>query len=239
MRNRSIGSSSHGGRCRCADAWNGAPRSEVCVTSCASLRRRGSLAPAAGTPWHLCSPSAAHASDAGNESRALRARGAILGTSPPCATACSAQFALGQRCGCGVDPPLDRGPDVRAAGRRLRRSSGDAWSARFGEFDEAHLAGLVDGEWPEPARRNIFYSSSILRELGWPAESDRLAGERALFADLAAVAVIPTHGLCLHARSGCARKPSSLIDELDHAGFETMEAPASPVRIFELRGTVF
>ena len=33
--------------------------------------------------------------------------------------------------------------------------------------------------------------------------------------------------------------PSSLIDELDHAGFETTEAPASPVRIFEYEALCF
>src|SRR4029079_12079269 len=109
----------------------------------------------------------------------------------------------------------------------------DAWSARFGDFDEAHLAGLVDGEWPEPARRNIFYSSSILRELGWPAEADRLAGERALFtyllrppASRLSVSVFTLEGDALVS-------PSSLIDELDHARFETMNATPSPVRIFE------
>ena len=34
----------------------------------------------------------------------------------------------------------------------------DAESARFGEFDDVQLAGLVDGEWPDRPRRNIFYS---------------------------------------------------------------------------------
>jgi len=200
-----------------------------------------SPAPAAEHLASLLTFLAAHASDAGNESRALRARGAILGT----------LLALRDGWARFDNTPVDS--DVVAA--LIRRSIGvqtfapragdsgvhlvDAWSARFGEFDEAHLAGLVDGEWPEPARRNIFYSSSILRELGWPAESDRLAGERALFADLLR---LPSSRLTVSVftlEADALVSPSSLIDELDHAGFETTEAPASPVRIFEYEALCF
>ena len=60
----------------------------------------------------------------------------------------------------------------------------DAESARFGEFDFVQLAGLVDGEWPDRPRRNIFYSPAILRDLGWPADADRVEGARASFVDL-------------------------------------------------------
>src|SRR4029077_13060117 len=60
----------------------------------------------------------------------------------------------------------------------------DAESAPFGEFDSVQLAGLVDGEWPDRPRRNIFYSPAILRELGWPAEADRVEAVRAAVGDL-------------------------------------------------------
>jgi RecB family exonuclease len=109
----------------------------------------------------------------------------------------------------------------------------DAWSARFGDFDEAHLAGLVDGEWPEPARRNIFYSAAILRELGWPSESDRLAGERALFADLLRLPSLRLIVSSFTLEGDALVSPSSLVDELDHTEFDTREATASPTRIFE------
>ena len=180
-------------------------------------------------------------SDAVNDGRARRARGAILGT----------LVALRDGWARFDNTPVDS--DVVAA--LIRRSievqtfapragnSGvhlvDAWSARFGDFDEAHLAGLVDGEWPEPARRNIFYSSSILRELGWPAESDRLSGERALFADLLR---LPSSRLTVSVftlEADALVSPSSLIDELDHANFDTMEAETSPVRIFEYEALCF
>src|SRR5262245_21378113 len=60
----------------------------------------------------------------------------------------------------------------------------DADSAPFGEFDYVQIAGLVDGEWPEKPHRNIFYSPAILRDLGWPADSDRIESARSAFADL-------------------------------------------------------
>src|SRR5207244_6071527 len=60
----------------------------------------------------------------------------------------------------------------------------DADSAPFGEFDIVQLAGLVDGEWPDRPRRNIFYSPAILRDLGWPADADRVEAIRSSFADL-------------------------------------------------------
>jgi RecB family exonuclease len=60
----------------------------------------------------------------------------------------------------------------------------DADSAPFGEFDYVHIAGLVDGEWPEQPHRNIFYSSAILRDLSWPADADRVESARSAFSDL-------------------------------------------------------
>jgi ATP-dependent helicase/nuclease subunit B len=42
----------------------------------------------------------------------------------------------------------------------------------------------VDGEWPEKPHRNIFYSPAILRDLGWPADADRLESTRSAFSDL-------------------------------------------------------
>ncbi len=176
-----------------------------------------------------------------NAGRTRRARGAILGT----------LVALRDGWARFDNTPVDS--DVVAA--LIRRwievqtfapragNSGihlvDAWSARFGDFDEAHLAGLVDGEWPEPARRNIFYSSSILRELGWPAESDRLAGERALFADLLR---LPSSRLIVSVfmlEGDALVSPSSLIDELDHADFDMTKAATSPARIFEYEALCF
>jgi RecB family exonuclease/inactivated superfamily I helicase len=194
-----------------------------------------SPAPASDHLSHLLQFLTSHEANEEGDSRSRRARGAILGT----------LIALRDAWARFDETPVDS--DVVAA--LIRRWIGvqtfapragdsgvhlvDAWSARFGDFDEVHLAGLVDGEWPEPARRNIFYSSSILRELGWPAESDRLAGERALFADLlrlpAARLMVSTFTL----EGDALVSPSSLVDELDQAGLEVAQDIVRTARIFD------
>jgi RecB family exonuclease len=70
--------------------------------------------------------------------------------------------------------------DVSAEGLHLL----DASAARFGDFDHLTLVGLVDGEWPERPRRNIFYSPTVLASLGWPSERDRRSAATAWFLDL-------------------------------------------------------
>jgi RecB family exonuclease len=60
----------------------------------------------------------------------------------------------------------------------------DANAARYGRFDDVHLAGLVEGEWPERFRRNLFYSPFLLSRLGWPDDRIRILSARATFFDL-------------------------------------------------------
>jgi ATP-dependent helicase/nuclease subunit B len=109
----------------------------------------------------------------------------------------------------------------------------DAESARFGEFDCVQLAGLVDGEWPERQRRNIFYSPAILRELGWPSDADRVDGARSAFADLLG---LPAHELIASTFSlehDAIVGPSIFVDDVA-AAFERQErANRSDARIFE------
>ncbi|MSO83153.1 MAG: PD-(D/E)XK nuclease family protein [Acidobacteria bacterium] len=109
----------------------------------------------------------------------------------------------------------------------------DAESARFGEFEGVQLAGLIDGEWPDSPRRNIFYPPALLRELGWPAESERLDGLRASFSDLLRLPssrlVVSTFTLEDDAIVGA----STLVDALPTAGLDTSEYVVPAVRVFE------
>jgi RecB family exonuclease/inactivated superfamily I helicase len=109
----------------------------------------------------------------------------------------------------------------------------DAESARFGSFDCVHLAGVVDGEWPRRPQRNIFYSPAILRELGWPLESERLDGTRASFADLlrlpASRLTVSTFAL----EADALVSPSALVDEVERARLEPVEDEPYTARIFE------
>ncbi len=109
----------------------------------------------------------------------------------------------------------------------------DADSARFGRFEHVHIAGLVEDEWPDRARRNIFYSPGVLRELGWPAESDRLAGARAAFADLLR---LPTSRLSVSTfllEADALVSPSPFVDEVEQSGLDSIEEADPSHRIFE------
>jgi RecB family exonuclease/inactivated superfamily I helicase len=102
----------------------------------------------------------------------------------------------------------------------------DADSARFGNFDEVQLAGLVDGEWPDRPRHNIFYSTSLLRELGWPPDAERLDGARAAFADLLRLprAIVSASTFSLEADALVS--PSPFVDEIAKAQLPVLEEVA-------------
>jgi ATP-dependent helicase/nuclease subunit B len=109
----------------------------------------------------------------------------------------------------------------------------DADSARFGRFDHVHIVGLVENEWPDRARRNIFYSPAVLRELGWPAESDRLTGARAAFADLLKLPASRLSVSTFLLEADALVSPSPLIDEVEQAGLDSVEEAIPSHRIFE------
>jgi RecB family exonuclease len=60
----------------------------------------------------------------------------------------------------------------------------DDQAARYGEFDDVTVVGLIESDWPDRARRNVFYPPSVLRTLNWPSEQDRRAAADARFLDL-------------------------------------------------------
>ncbi len=62
----------------------------------------------------------------------------------------------------------------------------DEQSARYADVDDLTLVGLIENEWPERPRRNIFFPGSLLRALGWPSERDRRSAAEARFLDLLA-----------------------------------------------------
>jgi ATP-dependent helicase/nuclease subunit B len=109
----------------------------------------------------------------------------------------------------------------------------DADTAAFGEFDSVQLAGLIDGEWPEGPRRNIFYPPALLRELGWPSESQRLDRVRAAFTDLVG---LPSSRLAISTftlEDDVIVAASPLVDAVVAAALETVAYTPPPVRVFE------
>src|SRR5206468_5955036 len=68
-------------------------------------------------------------------------------------------------------------------------------AARFGDFDHVHLVGLVDSDWPDRPRRSVFFTSGLLKSLGWPQESDQTRAQQTAFRDLLG---LPAKTLWLH-----------------------------------------
>ena len=105
----------------------------------------------------------------------------------------------------------------------------DAVAARFGEFDHVHVVGLVETDWPERPRRSIFYTSGLLKALGWPQEPDQMRAQQAAFRDLA-IARRPDDDACTRfssratPSSGC-RRWSRLARDLP-----AVAAPSRPCR---------
>jgi RecB family exonuclease len=109
----------------------------------------------------------------------------------------------------------------------------DADSARFGDFDVVQLAGLVDGEWPEPHRRSIFYSPDVLRDLGWPSDADRRSAARARFVDLLR---LPSKALVVSTFTldgDAVVSPSVFVDAIEAEGLSVQDEALDATRIFE------
>jgi RecB family exonuclease len=110
----------------------------------------------------------------------------------------------------------------------------DAESARYGDFDDVQLGGLVETEWPERPRRNIFYSPAVLRELGWAGDQERVEGARNAFVDLLR---LPAHRVTVSTftlEDDAVVASSSFLDAVETAGLEAVEdSVVMHARVFE------
>ena len=101
----------------------------------------------------------------------------------------------------------------------------DAQAARFGEFDDVQVMGLVEGEWPERPRRSVLYPQALLAQLE-PSRPDRVAiqqerdllrAARASFRDLARLARSRTRLSTFALEADAVVEPSVFVE--DAAGF--------------------
>lgn len=60
----------------------------------------------------------------------------------------------------------------------------DARAAPYADLDELRIVGLSEADWPERSSRSIFYPQSLLAQLGWAGDKERLAAARVQFQDL-------------------------------------------------------
>jgi RecB family exonuclease len=112
-------------------------------------------------------------------------------------------------------------PVVSSAGVHLV----DEQSARYGGFDEVAIVGVVESDWPERPRRNIFYPSALLRALGWPSERDRRAASDARFLDLVASASKHTVVSTFTLDDDALVSRSMQLDEIPRAHLSTVTRP--------------
>ena len=102
----------------------------------------------------------------------------------------------------------------------------DAQAAKYGEFDEVFLVGLVEGEWPQRSSKSIFYPASLLSQLDWPDSRVTLAGERAAFQDLMGLARREVHLSTFELENDSIIGPSVFLEDADRLGFRTLVPPA-------------
>ena len=114
----------------------------------------------------------------------------------------------------------------------------DPHAARYGDFDDLQLMGLVDGEWPERERRNIFFPPALLAELE-PArperiqvsqERDAMRFARAAFRDLVGSAAARVRVSTFSLESDSVVEPSPLVDDLALIGLIRRKFPRDPTR---------
>ncbi len=99
----------------------------------------------------------------------------------------------------------------------------DADAAVYGVFDHVRIVGLLEGEWPEPSARDIFYPAFLLERLGWAEERTRTAALRARLADLLALPHRFVGVSVPELDNDAVVRPSSLLDELQAFGVDRQE----------------
>jgi RecB family exonuclease len=106
----------------------------------------------------------------------------------------------------------------------------DDQAARYGEFDEMALVGLIEGEWPDRPKRNIFYPASLLISLGWPSERDRRSAAEARFVELLQSAGRRVTVSTVTLDEEMLVEPSTFVDEIPRARLAVAppEAPEVP-----------
>ena len=109
----------------------------------------------------------------------------------------------------------------------------DDRAARYGEFDDLFVVGVVEPEWPDRPRRNIFYPPALLKSLGWPSERDRRSAADAHVVNLVAGAERRTVLSVFMLEDDALVTRSMQLDEVPRARLSTVAREATaPARIF-------
>src|SRR5439155_12933451 len=109
----------------------------------------------------------------------------------------------------------------------------DDQAVRYADFDDVAIVGVVEPDWPERPRRNIFYPPSLLKSLGWPSEKDRRAAADAHLLDMMASASRRTRLSPFTLDDDAIVWRSSQLDEIPRARLTTVARTSPPdARVF-------
>src|SRR5204862_6322179 len=64
----------------------------------------------------------------------------------------------------------------------------DDQAVRYGDFDDITIVGMIENDWPDRPRRNIFYPPGLPHALGRPSQQDRRGAAAARVLDVLASA---------------------------------------------------
>jgi RecB family exonuclease len=114
----------------------------------------------------------------------------------------------------------------------------DAQSARYGDFDDVQLVGLIAGEWPERVRRNVLYPSSLMSLLeplpaaADPGRRDReaLHSARAAFKDLIGSPALTLRLSTFALENDAVVEPSILLEDIALLPLAIERREASSIR---------
>ncbi len=101
----------------------------------------------------------------------------------------------------------------------------DSRAAAYAALDEIRIVGLTEQDWPERSERSIFYPQSLLAQLGWPNDQDRLRAARASFQDLVRLPRSRVALSTITLEDDAIVPASPLLDDLDALGLP-IERPA-------------
>jgi RecB family exonuclease len=175
-------------------------------------------------------------------SRRLRVRGAVLGA----LTALRNAYARHDPAAKGDAAMLSAAIRRWLGGQTFAARTGvpglqivDEQAARYGEFDDLQIVGLIEGDWPERARRNVLYPASLLTILEpLPAiadpserERDALKSARAQFRDLVLSAARRVRLSTFALEHDAVVEPSVLLDDVPGLGLLTERRIAAPARV--------
>lgn len=173
--------------------------------------------------------------DAHWRERHLRARGAIIGAIEALGWA-HAQYDDAPRPFVDLAATIRRWIEAQTFAPRTGRAGVhlvDAAAARYGDFDEIRLVGLVETDWPEAVPRTVFYPSTLLVQLGWPQEADRRGGPRAAFLDLVRLPASRVSLSTFTLEDDALVRPSPFLEDIEELGLPFERASDEPPgRIF-------